>query len=166
MGAPEKQNNNGAPDAGSLISPFQVGAFAGLRSGILRVQFDNNATRGERSYASAVAGCIAGGGITWAMHRRFIPGAVIFSLAGYLGQNTYNVLDDWQLKQREKAPNAKPLGERIMESRWMPMKRLSDQQYVEMLNDKLLVIDAEIALLDERIEEIRKTGAGGEGETQ
>jgi hypothetical protein len=45
---------------------------------------------------------------------------------------------------------------RFADARWSPMQHLSDQQYESMLKEKLLQIDAEIALIDDKIEELRK----------
>ena len=38
----------------------------------------------------------------------------------------------------------------------MPIRALSDEQYKKMLSEKLLSVDAEIALLDEKIEKLRE----------
>lgn len=45
--------------------------------------------------------------------------------------------------------------ERIAESKWIPIRSLSDEQYKQMLNEKLLAVEVEIALIDDRIEELR-----------
>lgn len=52
---------------------------------------------------------------------------------------------------------SKPLMQRMAESKWIPLRSLSDQEYRDMLSEKLLSIDAEIALLDEKIEELEKS---------
>ena len=38
----------------------------------------------------------------------------------------------------------------------MPIRALPDEEYKEMLSEKLLSVDAEIALLDEKIEKLRE----------
>jgi len=129
-------------------------SFWWLRSNILRIQFDDNASPNERAYGSAIAGGLAGGGVTWALYRRFVPGVVVFSLLGYLGQRSYNAVDEWHLRN-DKRPS-KPLGQQIVESRLMPIRALSDEQYKKMLSEKLLSVDAEIALLDEKLEKLRE----------
>lgn len=79
----------------------------------------------------------------------------MFSLLGYCGQSAFNRLDAWQM---EKAQNpSKPLAQRIAESKWIPLRHLSDEEYRGILSEKLLSIEAEIALLDEKIEELEKT---------
>jgi hypothetical protein len=52
---------------------------------------------------------------------------------------------------------SKPLMQRMAESKWVPLRTLSDQEYREMLSEKLLSIDAEIALLDDKIQELEKS---------
>ncbi|THC90031.1 hypothetical protein EYZ11_010518 [Aspergillus tanneri] len=46
--------------------------------------------------------------------------------------------------------------QRIADSKWMPLKSLSDDDYRDMLNEKLLSIEAEMAIIDEKIEELEK----------
>ena len=45
---------------------------------------------------------------------------------------------------------------RIAKSRWSPVEVLTDEQYRKILQEKLLRVDAEIALIDDRIEEARQ----------
>lgn len=51
----------------------------------------------------------------------------------------------------------KPFLQRMAESKWIPLRTLSDQEYREMLGEKLLSIEAEIALLDDKIQELEKS---------
>ena len=46
--------------------------------------------------------------------------------------------------------------ERIAEMKWSPMEVLTDERYEEMLQEKLLKIEVEIALIDDRIESFRQ----------
>lgn len=41
-------------------------------------------------------------------------------------------------------------------SRWSPLKKLTDEEYTDMMSEKMLRIDADIALIDDRIAELRK----------
>lgn len=74
---------------------------------------------------------------------------------GFFGQSAYNILD--------KRNNAQVLAEkpqdglwlRFMKSKWSPMSVLSDDEYEKLLREKMLRLDAEIALIDERIEKMR-----------
>ncbi|PGH10505.1 hypothetical protein AJ79_05433 [Helicocarpus griseus UAMH5409] len=126
-----------------------------LRSNILRVQFDNKPTRGQQAFASTISSGLSGGAISYSIHRRFIPGAVIFGLVGFLGQKSYDVVEAWQSSRDKTAPK-KPLGQRLLESKWMLLKQLSDEDYIAMLNEKLLVVNAEIAVIDDKIAALRR----------
>ncbi|EEP79978.1 conserved hypothetical protein [Uncinocarpus reesii 1704] len=130
-------------------------SFWWVRSNILRIQFQESPTSNQRAYASAVAGGLSGGAVTWSIHRRFVPGMVAFSLLGYVGQLSYNMVDGWHT-QRVTQPKT-PLVERIVESKWIPIKSLSDEKYKELLNEKLLGVEVEIALIDDRIKELRES---------
>lgn len=41
-------------------------------------------------------------------------------------------------------------------TRWTPLKKLTDQEYRDMMSEKMLRIDADIALIDDRVAELRK----------
>lgn len=73
------------------------------------------------------------------------------------------MLDEWQLQREEPS---KPLGQRIAESRWMPVKVLTDEQYREILDEKLLSVEAEISIVDEKIEELRKSKSESDEKTE
>ena len=45
----------------------------------------------------------------------------------------------------------------MADSKWIPLRHLSDDEYREILSEKLLSIEAEIALLDEKIEDLEKS---------
>jgi hypothetical protein len=85
----------------------------------------------------------------------------MFTLFGWTGQQSYNYLDKRNSQElREQAqlkaePDYKPkdtLVQRFAKSKWSPMSVLTDEQYEEMLQEKLLKVEAEIAIIDERIE--------------
>lgn len=87
----------------------------------------------------------------------------MFSIFGYAGQKGYNFLDkknsaeieeDAQMAARgEKRKN---FMERIAESKWSPMEVLTDERYEDMLQEKLLKLEAEIAIIDDKIEGFRQ----------
>lgn len=77
----------------------------------------------------------------------------MFALFGAGGQAMYNWGDS-----RNSAQTAAPetdLKKSWLDSKWSPMKVLSDKEYEEMLREKLLRVNAEIALVDENIEALR-----------
>lgn len=47
--------------------------------------------------------------------------------------------------------------QQLTESKWVPLKALPDQQYEEMLQQKLLKIDVEISMIDENIAKLKAT---------
>jgi hypothetical protein len=74
---------------------------------------------------------------------------------------SYNAIDAWQVVQQGKP--ARSWLERLADSRWVPIKSLSDQKYKEMLQEKLLTVEADIALLDERIQALRDSDSEERG---
>ena len=90
---------------------------------------------------------------------RLIPGAVIFSLLGYLGQLSYNAVDSWQMQHADTP--SKPFLQRMAESKWIPLRSLSDEDYRGMLSEKLLSVEAEIAIIDEKIDHLQQAKASG-----
>jgi hypothetical protein len=42
-----------------------------------------------------------------------------------------------------------------LSSKWSPLKKLSDKEYIDMMEEKMLKLDVEIALIDDRITELR-----------
>lgn len=89
---------------------------------------------------------------------RLVPGVVVFSLLGYIGQKSYNAIDAWQMEQPDTP--SKPIIQRMADSKWIPLKSLSDNDYRGMLNEKILSIEAEIALVDEKIEALEASRSG------
>lgn len=88
---------------------------------------------------------------------RLVPGAVVFSLLGYAGQTAYHAVDNWQMEHADMP--SKPIVQRLAESKWIPLKSLSDEDYRGVLNEKVLGIEAEISIIDERIHELEKAKA-------
>ncbi|GME28238.1 hypothetical protein GTA08_BOTSDO04380 [Neofusicoccum parvum] len=92
----------------------------------------------ERVKASSIAGGVSGGVVAAVTRSRahVIPGAVMFSIFGFAGQHIYNFFDTRHAAR--------------------PVKVLSEDEYEEMLKEKLLKVDVEIALVDESIEKLRQ----------
>jgi hypothetical protein len=81
-----------------------------------------------------------------------IPGAIMFAIFGATGQALYNVVD--ARKSRLVESGEKPKNS-WLDSKWSPVKVLTDTEYENMLQEKLLRVNAEIALIDENIEALR-----------
>jgi len=61
-------------------------------------------------------------------------------------------LEQQTLPQQPRKENTKPgLIERMARSRWNPMRRLTDQEYEDMLREKLIRVEAEIAIVDDEV---------------
>lgn len=71
------------------------------------------------------------------------------SLVGGGGQIAVNVWTSFRQKAAER-PTGDWLG-----AKWSPMTKLADQEYENILEEKLLRLDVEIALLDENIAALR-----------
>ena len=71
-------------------------------------------------------------------------------------------MDAWQL-ERANVPS-KPLLQQMAESKWIPLKSISDDDYRAVLAEKALSIEAEIALVDDKIEELQKSKSSGSDE--
>lgn len=96
--------------------------------------------------------------------RNVIPGTTMFTIFGYVGQTVYGALDarrseqvasDAQAAAEGKKKDEKHFWERVAEMKWSPLTVLSDEDYGNMLKEKLLRVEAEIALLDEDVERLR-----------
>ncbi|PYH56816.1 uncharacterized protein BO96DRAFT_434195 [Aspergillus niger CBS 101883] len=142
-----------------LTSSLKVGAVSGLRSNILKLHYEDKATPKQRAYVSALSGGVAGGAVTRLMGGRLVPGLVVFSLLGYVGQSSYNAIDTWQMENANTT--SKPFLQRMADSKWIPLKSLSDDDYRGILNEKVLSIEAEIALIDDKIGELEKLKTSG-----
>ncbi|KAL8896521.1 MAG: hypothetical protein Q9207_007668 [Kuettlingeria erythrocarpa] len=76
----------------------------------------------------------------------------MFSLFGYAGQHAYNYLD----RPRASKPTLEqPLWKRVLNSKYSPMKVLSDEQYEDLLREKLLGVEAQIAIVEEKIDDAK-----------
>lgn len=82
---------------------------------------------------------------------------MLFSLFGYVGQKTWNFVERRQQENDGKGP--KPILQRMADSKWIPLRSLSDDEFRNLLNDKLLSIEVDISLLDEKIESLDRERA-------
>ncbi|GAQ40300.1 NADH-cytochrome B5 reductase [Aspergillus niger] len=160
----EYQELSGLPTPSFILSlaestGLHVEPPFGLRSNILKLHYEDKATPKQRAYVSALSGGVAGGAVTRLMGGRLVPGLVVFSLLGYVGQSSYNAIDTWQMENANTT--SKPFLQRMADSKWIPLKSLSDDDYRGILNEKVLSIEAEIALIDDKIGELEKLKTSG-----
>jgi hypothetical protein len=97
--------------------------------------------------------------------RNIIPGAIVFGLLGAIGQLSYSTASMRNPIGTEATNKTKSW----LDSKWSPLKVLSDGEYEDMLREKLLGVNADIALVDESIVALRvedgEAGATSPGST-
>lgn len=80
--------------------------------------------------------------------RNILPGILVFSTLGsgasYVSQKL----------KRPEGQEGKPKTS-WLDSKWSPLTRLSDADYVERLEEKLLRIDADLAIIDDHIASLK-----------
>ena len=143
----------------SSIQTFTVGStFWATRSGILQAWIPPNQepTPSDLTKVSTAAGGITGGAIALLFRGRsnVIPGAVMFSLFGFLGQAAH---DSYLARKAAPVLEAKVgFWRRMSEKPWSPVTVMTDDEYAELLRKKMMRVDVEIAILDDRIEALKK----------
>ena len=89
-----------------------------------------------------------------------IPGSIVFTTLGYTGERLHVYLDDRHTAKLEGSLGGEEGEEGFMDKvkslRWTGLQKLSNEEYAEMLGEKLLRLDTEIALIDEKIEKLRE----------
>jgi hypothetical protein len=75
---------------------------------------------------------------------------------GLVGQYAYNLADARHTEEVLAPQNRPSLLDRAFDSKWNPVKRLTDEEYESMLNSKLLAVNAELAITNEEIEKLEK----------
>ncbi|KAG9660177.1 hypothetical protein KCU95_g551, partial [Aureobasidium melanogenum] len=138
---------------GSGIQWFSLGTtYWGTRSFIFQAwDTGKGLTKSDKVSASTIAGGVAGSGVGLLTRgpRNVIPGAIMFSLFGFLGQTVSNSYDKVDLPASDE-PELN-FWQRFASLKWMPVTVLKDGEYEDMLREKQLKLEAEIALVDERI---------------
>ena len=147
------------------VNTDPLAQFLATRATIIHRYYPSPSQK-DRLTASTAAGGITGGTIGGLFRgpRNVIPGTIMFTLFGYLGQTVYNTLDarhseqlasDAQAVAEGNEKDGKRFWERVAEMKWSPLKVLSDEEYGNMLKEKLLRVEAEIALVDEEVERLK-----------
>ncbi|KZF26517.1 hypothetical protein L228DRAFT_242991 [Xylona heveae TC161] len=135
---------------------FTLGtAYWGVRGIILHMRGAQSVSPRERIYASGIAGGLAGAGVALITRGRsnVIPGAIMCSLLGSTGQGLYNVMDAQHAQSygENERHASSPFWQRLAQAKWSPVRVLSDKEYEKMLRERLLRVEAEIAIIDEEI---------------
>lgn len=79
---------------------------------------------------------------------KILPSMLLWGVIGLTGQGISN---------RYEASKNRPKDEQgsFMRS-WSPLKKLTDEEYLDMLNNKILKAEVDIALIDDKIAELRQ----------
>jgi len=103
--------------------------------------------------ASSIAGLFAGVGTAGLFRgrRNVIPAAIVWSLIGFTGQLAVNFSEG-----RERVEVEVKEKRSIWDSRWSPLTKLSDEEYEGILREKLVRVEAELAIVDEDLAMIRE----------
>ncbi|KAH3951292.1 hypothetical protein HBI56_090790 [Parastagonospora nodorum] len=136
---------------------------------------DQSPSLSDKVRASTIAGAFTGISLGLLLRgpRNVVPGTIMFTLFGWGGQKGYNFLDKRNSQELREQAQLKALGEdrpketlvqKFAKSKWSPMSILTDEQYEEMLQEKLLKVEADIAIIDERIEAVKKMAIEEEGQ--
>jgi hypothetical protein len=78
------------------------------------------------------------------------------TMLGFTGQSLYNVMDARHTQSVMTGVGKAPWWHRAMNSSWSPVKRLSDDDYAKMLEEKLVRVEADIAILDDEIAKFKE----------
>ncbi|KAK6440699.1 hypothetical protein LTR95_003085 [Oleoguttula sp. CCFEE 5521] len=116
-------------------------------------------TPNDRVKASAVAGGLSGGltGLLFRGRSNAIPGTLVMALLAGAGQGTVNW---WQSPKAIVAETDKP------KTSWswadlLPVKHMTNEEYAEILREKLLKVDVEISILDDKMAALKVQQASG-----
>ncbi|KXJ94398.1 hypothetical protein Micbo1qcDRAFT_43921 [Microdochium bolleyi] len=125
---------------------------------------EENLSKTEKVLASGVAGGVAGmSGALLRSRRNILPGILVFSVLGagssFVGQHMGPSAASKATAEvrRQQLQKDKDGGGGIFSWKYSPMTRLSDKDYEKRLEEQLLRIDADIAIIDETIASL-KTG--------
>lgn len=112
----------------------------------------------EKAISTALAASLAGatGGILRGP-KNVLPGFVVFGAVGYVGQRIYDAVDERKTEEMRLEEGGKKKSEESwISSKWVPWKKLTDDEYEGMLKERLLKVDAEIAILDDNLQALRE----------
>ena len=85
----------------------------------------------------------------------------MFGLFGWSGQHVYDWLDARKSKRvQEESESGEKEKEswlqRMGKSKWSPMRALTEEEYEDMMKERILKVDVEIALIKDKIEALKQ----------
>ncbi|RKF63735.1 hypothetical protein GcC1_137003 [Golovinomyces cichoracearum] len=140
----------------SLASGVQFSILGSTITGrqiLLHSWSSNEISTRDKLWISAMAGALGGGtsGAILRGRKNIVPGAIMFALFGVTGQALFNKME--YSRQISHSENSRNLN--WMNFRWSPLRVISDEEYEFILQNKLMRVRADIALIDEKIETIK-----------
>ena len=82
--------------------------------------------------------------------RGVLPNVLLWTLLGAVGQKAVNEYQQ-QIENSPMSENKKSW----FDSKWSPIRKMSDEEYHRYLQEKILGIEAEIAIIDDHIRDLR-----------
>ena len=152
----------------SGIQWFTLGAtFSATRQFVIQAPSPTSEGPISPMLASAISGATAGGvGGALRSRKNIIPGMLVFGAVGAVGQKIWDsrqAANQAAFVREDDGQEVAFGGEKPkaswMNAKWSPVKVLSDDEYENLLREKLLRVDADIAILDENIEAVKAEGA-------
>ncbi|PHH73559.1 hypothetical protein CDD82_5386 [Ophiocordyceps australis] len=106
-----------------------------------------SATPGTKTMASAVGGSVAGA-VNGLLRgpRTILPSMAFGGGLGTVGQAIANWMANRPVKEKTDS----------IWLRWLHLKKLSDAEYLDVLHEKLLKVEAEIAVIDDKIAALQR----------
>ncbi|KAJ9652206.1 hypothetical protein H2198_008510 [Neophaeococcomyces mojaviensis] len=101
------------------------------------------------SFAGLAGGALRG-------PRNMLPGAIVLGLIGLGGQAAYTGLAAIIESPRER----RSILQVLSDSSWWPLKSISDEDYEHELMEKVIAIEAEIAIIDEKMLGLKQQSVG------
>ncbi|CAK7203911.1 hypothetical protein SEUCBS139899_006661 [Sporothrix eucalyptigena] len=146
-----------------ILGPsLQVGLGAGSRSAVITAWGgEEKVAPSDKIKASTIAGASAGlvGGMLRGP-RNILPAIAIFSIFGASGQAIANSMP---AKDGTAASNAKSKSS-WLDSKWSPVTPMTDAQYAAFIDDKILKLDVEVAMIDDKLAVLRAKKAEREAQ--
>ncbi|KID75049.1 uncharacterized protein G6M90_00g056420 [Metarhizium brunneum] len=153
-------------------SPVASGVFSGVQWFMLGSSFwftrsvgikvyggEGRMTTTDKVYVSGLAGSTAGAVAGLARGpARLLPAMVIWGLVGAGGQAIANRSTPSQASKSSDGSS--------WLSKLSPLKKLTDEEYIDMMKEKILKVEVDIALIDDRIAELKAAEEEKEGRSQ
>ena len=86
--------------------------------------------------------------------RNVLPATLMWSVLGFAGQGAYSSFSTAPTKLQE-GPKV-GFWQRMAEKSWSPMTFMTNEEYAALLREKLLKVDVEIAVLDDKLDALRR----------